>query len=141
MCYICDGKRDLRVIASVMTLLSSVDFDRARMVIMAEKIAVERIQEIIEDQGPDEDGGVWLDLSSLLPSEDDGTDAIKATMAISMVMEETLSKMDTIHNLYGPFVVPSVDHGSESADAFNSFIGQMFGAGGEHDEEDDEEQV
>ncbi len=140
MCYICDGKRDLRVMAAAMSLMASIDFDRGRMVLMASKVHAERIREIIEEQGPDEHGGVFLNLSSLLPEEDEDTASIKAAMAISMLLEDTLEKLDVVFHTYGPFVVPAIGHETEPADAFSEFIGTMFGVGGEHDEEDDEEE-
>ncbi len=140
MCYICDGKRDLRVIASVMTLLSSIDFDRGRMVLMADKIAAERIREIIEEQGPDEHGGAFLSLDTLLADEDEDTNSVKASMAITMVMQELTNKLDSIYKAYGPYTVPALDDKSEGADAFSAYIDEMFSVGGEHEEEGDEEQ-
>ena len=141
MCYICDGKRDLRVMASVITLISAIDFDRARMVLMARKIAAERIREIVEEQGVDEHGGAFLDLDTLLAEEDEDTNAIKASMAMSMIMQDALGKVDAAFRAYGPFVVPAVDDKSESADAFSAYIDQMFSEGGEHEEDDEEQEV
>lgn len=139
MCHICEGRKDLRLIAAAMTIMSSVDFDRARMVLMSQKIQVEQVRELLEEKYPDEDGGV-LDLHDLLSDEDEDSNAFMAGMAMTAVVEECVNKIDAVFDAYGPFLVPpSKEHGS--ADAFNSFIHGMFGdsdvEGGGHDKDEE----
>ena len=137
MCFICDGKRDLRVVASVVTLLTAIDFERAKMVLMTRKVTADRIQEIIEETAPGE-ATAWLNLDDLLGAEDEDTGSFKSAMAMMAVLQDALDKVDMVYNTFGPFTVPPTEH--ESADAFNSFISEMFGGGGEEDQDHDEDE-
>lgn len=137
MCFICDGKRDLRVIASIVTLLTAIDFERARMVLMTRKVSAERIQEIIQETAPGE-AAAWLNLDDLLGSEDEDTGAFKSAMSMTAVLEEAMDKIDIVYKMFGAFVVPPSER--ESADAFNAFISEMFGGSGEEDHEHDEDE-
>ena len=137
MCYICDGKRDLRVIASTITLISSIDFDRARMVLMTTQLASERIREIIDEESGGGDAAM-LDLDTLLPVEDQTAQSLKAVMMMTGALEEALVKIDALHSIYGPFTIPGTVE-SRSADAFSTYLGELLGGMEGEDIDHDEE--
>lgn len=135
MCYICDGKRDVRIMASIITLLTSIDYSRARMVIMTTQVNSERLRQIIEEES-DAEGVALLNLDNLLALEDQPAQSVKAAMLMTSVLEEALERIHAVLALHGPFMVPNTE-GSGQADAFTAFLNQMFDDEEDHDHDDE----
>jgi hypothetical protein len=119
MCNICEGKRDLYLVAQAFQLLNLVNYDRARYVLAVTSGKFGDLKEMLEES---QDGTVNVDLEDFLSDEDLVDEAVMNAMVLVNMSEHFVDEAIVNLTEHG-FVIP--DATNPKASAFEDYVSNL----------------